>query len=455
MIHQRWLLALFTALFVWMPTLANAQDAEERATPTEKRVIRHQPIQLPRDSSFNPDDILQRFQQAHDQTELQRLAEQLLKNPSFQKMLQNKLEEFKASGVTEPNSTQIQEKLKETLRKELEKGTIKLPEQSEHPAIPDEKQLEKLLKETLPEPNPAEPDIRADAAARPSPTSAAQPPAPVQPANPSTNSESNVSNQPEADSGISKELVEYVAEKLENLDPSFTNSPALQRALQDLNRATQVPQQHWPGLDSAKDRLRSKLPDWNSLKRWRPEGGWPLTHALDGAKMPRMNLSNRWLSGLPRPNVRLPSLSTPDVRGGGHWSMILGGLGLLLLAFVGWRLLAIRRAHDVRTGKAGWRLGSWPTNPAHVTTRADLIRAFEYVSLLRLGPNARHWNHREIAAGLGVENDRPYPERREAAEQVAAVYEQARYAPPEEALSDIDLAAARRNLCFLAGVSAA
>ena len=36
-----------------------------------------------------------------------------------------------------------------------------------------------------------------------------------------------------------------------------------------------------------------------------------------------------------------------------------------------------------------------------------------------------------------------------------ALYEQARYAPPEEALSDIDLAAARRNLCFLAGVSAA
>src|SRR6266568_4030300 len=90
MIHQRWLFVLFTALFVWMPMPANAQDAEERATPTEKRVIRHQPIQLPRDSSFNPDDILQRFQQAHDQTGLQRLAEQLLKNPSFQKMLQSK-----------------------------------------------------------------------------------------------------------------------------------------------------------------------------------------------------------------------------------------------------------------------------------------------------------------------------------------------------------------------------
>ena len=61
MIHQRWLSVLFTALFVWMPVPANAQDPEERVTPTEKRVIRHQPIQLPRDSSFNPDDILQRF----------------------------------------------------------------------------------------------------------------------------------------------------------------------------------------------------------------------------------------------------------------------------------------------------------------------------------------------------------------------------------------------------------
>jgi len=144
-----------------------------------------------------------------------------------------------------------------------------------------------------------------------------------------------------------------------------------------------------------------------------------------------------------------------EIRAVGALGTLLGVLGLLLLAFVGWRLLAIRRAHNAAIGKVGWRLGPWPTNPAHVTTREDLIRAFEYVSLLRLGPNARHWNHREIAAALGVENDRRYDGRYEAAEQLASLYEQARYAPPEEALSDAALAAARRNLCFLAGVSAA
>src|SRR5438309_3669935 len=137
MIHQRWLFVLFTTLFVWVPTPANAQDAEERATPTEKRVIRHQPIQLPRDGSFNPEDIVRRFEQAHDQSAAQRLAEQLLKNPFFQKMLDQKLQEFRDSSVGAPKNSEIQERLRDTLRREIEKGNIKLPEQAQQPALPD------------------------------------------------------------------------------------------------------------------------------------------------------------------------------------------------------------------------------------------------------------------------------------------------------------------------------
>ena len=41
-----------------------------------------------------------------------------------------------------------------------------------------------------------------------------------------------------------------------------------------------------------------------------------------------------------------------------------------------------------------------------------------------------------------------------AVERVTGVYEQARYAPPSEALSEGDLAAVRRDLCDLAGVPA-
>jgi hypothetical protein len=45
--------------------------------------------------------------------------------------------------------------------------------------------------------------------------------------------------------------------------------------------------------------------------------------------------------------------------------------------------------------------------------------------------------------------------RQQAATELARLYEQARYAPQDDTLSAEDLAAARRDLCFLAGVGAA
>ena len=93
-----------------------------------------------------------------------------------------------------------------------------------------------------------------------------------------------------------------------------------------------------------------------------------------------------------------------------------------------------------------------------------MIRAFEYLSLLWLGPPARNWNHQVIAERMG-EEDKAGPDapklmswdafaQRQAAGQLAALYERARYAPPGEPLPDDALAAARRDLCFLAGMPA-
>src|SRR5262249_17453220 len=73
-----------------------------------------------------------------------------------------------------------------------------------------------------------------------------------------------------------------------------------------------------------------------------------------------------------------------------------------------------------------------------------------YLSLLRCGYPARVWNHLTIASQLGGKTD----DRRQAARQLAALYEQARYAPEDEPLPAEALAAARRDLCFLAGVAA-
>jgi hypothetical protein len=80
-----------------------------------------------------------------------------------------------------------------------------------------------------------------------------------------------------------------------------------------------------------------------------------------------------------------------------------------------------------------------------VATREELIRAFEYLSLLRCGEPARAWHHRAIAACLGGTES----ERRAAAERLAALYEQARYAPA--AGGEPDWTAARGPLAELAG----
>src|SRR5207245_4917341 len=115
-------------------------------------------------------------------------------------------------------------------------------------------------------------------------------------------------------------------------------------------------------------------------------------------------------------------------------------------------VLAERRAAVSSDSQPAWRLGPWPVDPAQVSTRQDVVRAFEYLSLLVFGRAARSWNHRTIALRL---SDRPdaAAERRRAATNLAALYERARYAPPADPLSDEEVREARHHLCLLAAVA--
>lgn len=160
-------------------------------------------------------------------------------------------------------------------------------------------------------------------------------------------------------------------------------------------------------------------------------------------------------------HLRLPSFHLGGSMGGGSWMPsvpnVSGGFGqglvyVLLIAVGGllaWQ--ALRRAQEKEGALAGraWRLGHWPVRPGEVATRQDLVRAFEYLALLRIGQAAESRNHLDLAARLGEDQ-----ERQAAAERLAGLYEQARYAPPEELLPEEDLATARRDLTFLAGVAA-
>jgi hypothetical protein len=106
-----------------------------------------------------------------------------------------------------------------------------------------------------------------------------------------------------------------------------------------------------------------------------------------------------------------------------------------------------------RVAPRGFRLGPWPVQPHSVADRDDLVAAFEYLALLRLGAVARTTNHRAVAARLQA--DEPDAERRDAAGTLARIYERLRYEPHPVPLAENELAAARKNLSMLARATAA
>jgi hypothetical protein len=229
------------------------------------------------------------------------------------------------------------------------------------------------------------------------------------------------------------------------------DSAALRRAETDLRRQRLRQAEEWLGLGKTGEGLRAQLPERVRslpLGRWLKEG--------EGLFRTRKNATDLGYGG----GYRGP----PTSSGGGSPSPVTASAGsgagfqVLFWLFLGlavvfalWKVLAGQRERRAQAAR-GWKLGPWPVDPAAVGTREELVRAFEYLTLLCLGPAARCWNHRRIADRLGGGAG---PERRSAAAELTELYEQARYAPPEEPLPAGELEAARRHLCLLAGGSTA
>jgi hypothetical protein len=281
------------------------------------------------------------------------------------------------------------------------------------------------------------------------------------------------SDNPQANSPLTRGLLK-VAERLRKLDPSLSHSPALNRAVQELNRHMGDEDARWKKLAGGANAMQEKWTGVSQtlhLDRLWPKNGLSWPRALTPSSLPNVNLR----LGPPGERPSLGTLRSVGSAQGGSasgWRTLLGVAGLAVLAFVFWKLLGRPTGTDERTDAAAWRLGPWPVQPAAVRTREELIRAFEYLSLLCLGPEARHWNHRVIAEQLGEGSQAPaaghipsggppllagpdVSERRHAAEELAALYEQARYAPAVGPLPDEALADARRDLCLLAKVATA
>jgi hypothetical protein len=252
-----------------------------------------------------------------------------------------------------------------------------------------------------------------------------------------------------------RDLVEKIGRS--ELGRRLSDSPAWQRSLRQLedmlvNRMASRFETPLQGMDGITSRLQ--LPkDWK-VSLLGKDG-------LGGLKMPKFDLSS------PKVNLRFPSTGpriTPRIGGlpGGPPPSAPGGFTvsgavlwvLLAVGVAAVLFLLLRRSvlYGNRARKAGWQLGPWPVDPSKVATRGELIQAFEYLALLQLGQEARSWNHLDIADGLGGEAEPETAPRRRAAEGLAALYEQARYAPAADPLPEGELAAARRDLCLLAGV---
>lgn len=177
-----------------------------------------------------------------------------------------------------------------------------------------------------------------------------------------------------------------------------------------------------------------------------------------GDYIPFKGMFSRGLPSIPKPDwsSTMPSVGNAGAFGAPDSGALMGilwiGMAVATVAVI-WRLLAARPATRATDAGPAWRLGPWPVDPAKIATRQDLVRAFEYLSLLMLGPTARSWNHRAIAARLSAEPNDAGADRRLAAEHLAGLYEKARYAPPADPLPDGEVRDARRDLCFLAGVA--
>ena len=230
---------------------------------------------------------------------------------------------------------------------------------------------------------------------------------------------------------LSRDIVNGMANVLKEIDRSPEGERLRQDLLHDLAKSGSSPSGSSTGLtDFMKSILSSEDVAW-------------LAHNLQPPPMP--NLGNDW-------SVQ-PILSAAPSGGGDSGGLLDGAVWVVALALIGvaaWAAFAVARRQAANAKANGWTPGPWPVHPSRVSTRADLIRAFEHLAYLCLGRVARSLNHLDVAARLGHTG----ADRAEAAGRLAHLYERARYAPPGENLPPNELTAARVDLAALAGAAA-
>jgi hypothetical protein len=277
---------------------------------------------------------------------------------------------------------------------------------------------------------PSAPEQSRSPAALPTTTGNAEPIAPAAPVEPPAAS-------PPANQEGMRQTLHTIVEQLS--ETPLGESSTLRRLGRQLSHSMLNGESQGNGAGTNWLGKLPRLPESFSLRRWLP-------HGLPSLRGPS------WAHVGP-PTVGAPNVMGIDTPGSGNVLIVVWLIVGAVLVVLIWKVQAARR-NRVADSPPAWQLGAWPVNPAEVTSRQDIIRAFEYLSLMLLGPAAKAWNHHEIATRLGLQQAETV-NRQLAAQHLAALYEQARYAPAAESLLEEELLAARRELCLLAGVASA
>lgn len=202
-----------------------------------------------------------------------------------------------------------------------------------------------------------------------------------------------------------------------------------------------------PFSDFLKDSGESNN-NWNWSKFDAPEIGW-----------------SKWFSNSPPSGGHSnPSSSTPHLpessssgwglngSGGigglsGSWfTVVILGLVVLGAFLLWWFLRDAKATESLALGKG---LGPWPIDPRSINSREDVVKAFEYLSVLICGTAAKMWTHGTIAEAL----TNLAVTQGEIAVKLARLYELARYAPLDEPLTRLEVIEARQIVCDLAEVT--
>lgn len=430
-----WLL-LASGICLCTTTPLAGQVSPAGGVSLEKRERSH--VSLPQGGSSRAtlEKLLKdRLGRAEDANQAHQLLEQLLKDPQ-RYFSEDQLRALKDRlRLDDPKQLEtLDPALKEAIRQWAEKQKQQAIAEGK---LPPEKleSLQRLLNEPPPPPIPPGSLPPPGGLPPPPPPGANLPPEITQP----------TPAEQERDVQLRQRMLN-LAERF--LDSSGRGSSVLRRAGSDL-RERRFPQaENWLRLRERTEGLRSRMPELREslhLDDLLRESGGLLRNR------PSLPDVGTWRPGQGGGGPSPGGLAAVDSSSGSGWQVLLWFvLGLALLVLL-WKIVTSQRrpADGVRPLQP---LGPWPVQPSAVTTREELVRAFEYLTLLCLGPAARCWNHLQIADQLSGHQQL---DRREAAAQLARLYEQARYAPSREPLPAADLVAARRHLCFLAGVSAA